>query len=102
MLQGAGLPGELYSSHSLRRGFATWATSSGWDLKALMQYFAWRDGQSTLRYVESKGVFPGQLNPSKLVLSANSPASIVAVTNNVCVLACRLGNPYAWPQADSH
>lgn len=73
VLQGAGLPAELYSSHSLRRGFATWATSSGWDLKALMQYVGWRDGQSALRYVESTGVFPGQLNPTKLILSVENP-----------------------------
>src|SRR3546814_6431252 len=62
VLQAAGLPAELYSSHSLRRGFATWATRSGWDLKALMQYVGWSDGQSALRYVESTGVFPGQLS----------------------------------------
>lgn len=62
VLHSAGLPAELYSSHSLRRGFATWATHSGWDLKALMQYVGWSDGQSALRYVESAGVFPGQLS----------------------------------------
>lgn len=62
ILQGAELPAELYSSHSLRRGFATWATRSGWDLKALMQYVGWSDGQSALRYVESIGMFPGQLS----------------------------------------
>lgn len=61
VLQSAGLPAELYSSHSLRRGFATWATRSGWDLKALMQYVGWSDGQSALRYIESIGMFPGQL-----------------------------------------
>ncbi|MEX0297159.1 hypothetical protein AAH995_28285, partial [Pseudomonas putida] len=44
------------------RGFATWATRSGWDIKALMQYVGWSDGQSALRYVESTGVFPGQLS----------------------------------------
>ena len=58
VLQAAGLPSELYSSHSLRRGFATWATRSGWDLKALMQYVGWSDGQSALRYVEHR-VFLG-------------------------------------------
>ena len=63
VLHSAGLPGELYSSHSLRRGFATWATNSGWDLKALMAYVGWTDGQSALRYVESVGAFPGQLRP---------------------------------------
>ena len=67
VLQSAGLPAELYSSHSLRRGFATWATRSGWDLKALMQYVGWSDGQSALRYVESTGVFPGQLSALQLI-----------------------------------
>ncbi|MCY1541296.1 hypothetical protein D9M68_769800 [compost metagenome] len=57
----AGLPAELYSSHSLRRGFATWATRSGWDQKALMSYVGWRDAKSALRYVDSAGTFPGQL-----------------------------------------
>lgn len=66
-LQAAGLPGELYSSHSLRRGFATWATRNSWDLKALMQYVGWSDGQSALRYVESVGVFPGQLSTPQLI-----------------------------------
>ncbi|MGA4492338.1 tyrosine-type recombinase/integrase, partial [Ectopseudomonas hydrolytica] len=73
VLQAAGLPGELYSSHSLRRGFATWATRNSWDLKALMQYVGWSDGQSALRYVESVGVFPGQLSTPQLILSAENP-----------------------------
>jgi len=55
VLQSAGLSAELYSSHSLRREFATWATHSGWDTTALMQYVAWSDSQSALRYVESVG-----------------------------------------------
>jgi hypothetical protein len=42
-----------YSSHSLRRGFANWARSSGWDLKELMQYVGWRDVNSALRYLEN-------------------------------------------------
>lgn len=41
-----------YSSHSLRRGFATWASSSGWDLKELMEHVGWRDVSSALRYVD--------------------------------------------------
>ena len=67
VLRAAGLPAEVYSSHSLRRGFATWATTSGWDLKALMQYVGWKDSQSALRYVESVGVFPGQLSPPQFI-----------------------------------
>ncbi|MCY1365785.1 Phage integrase family protein [compost metagenome] len=63
VLHGAGLSAALYSSHSLRRGFATWATCNGWDIKALMSYVGWRDTRSALRYVESAGAFPGQLRP---------------------------------------
>lgn len=43
---------DAYSSHSLRRGFANWAKSSGWDLKELMSYVGWRDFNSALRYLE--------------------------------------------------
>lgn len=48
---------DTFSGHSFRRGFATWATSSGWDTKALMEYVGWRDAQSALRYVESDSPF---------------------------------------------
>jgi len=41
-----------YSSHSLRRGFANWASSNGWDLKELMEHVGWRDVNSALRYVD--------------------------------------------------
>lgn len=41
-----------YSSHSLRRGFANWAKSSGWDIKELMEYVGWKDINSALKYLE--------------------------------------------------
>ena len=41
-----------YSSHSLRRGFANWASSNGWDLKELMEHVGWRDVSSALRYID--------------------------------------------------
>lgn len=63
-LQRAGLDGELYSSHSLRRGFATWATRNGWDQKSLMSYVGWKDAKSALRYVEAAGFFAGTLQVS--------------------------------------
>ncbi|MFI7858762.1 site-specific integrase [Pseudomonas promysalinigenes] len=53
MLQRAGVPGTLYTSHSLRRGFATWATANGWELKALMSYVGWKDAKSALRYIDA-------------------------------------------------
>lgn len=58
ILQQAGLDAQLYSSHSLRRGFATWAMHNGWDQKALMDYVGWRDAKSALRYVDSAAQFP--------------------------------------------
>ncbi|WP_374487280.1 site-specific integrase [Zoogloea sp.] len=43
---------DRYSSHSLRRGFAGWAHSTGWDLKELMEYVGWRDLKSAMRYMD--------------------------------------------------
>lgn len=48
---------DLYSGHSLRRGFANWATSNGWDLKTLMEYVGWKNLQSAMRYVEAADPF---------------------------------------------
>jgi integrase len=53
MLERAGIAAELYTSHSLRRGFATWAQRNGWDLKSLMSYVGWKDMKSALRYIEA-------------------------------------------------
>ena len=52
-LERAGIAAEQYTSHSLRRGFATWAHRSGWDLKSLMTYVGWKDMKSAMRYVEA-------------------------------------------------
>jgi site-specific recombinase XerD len=43
-----------FSSHSLRRGFSTWATRNGWDTKSLMEYVGWKDVKSALRYVDQE------------------------------------------------
>lgn len=48
---------ELYSAHSLRRGFANWATANGWDLKMLMEYVGWKNINSAMRYIESGDPF---------------------------------------------
>ncbi|MFJ2694574.1 tyrosine-type recombinase/integrase [Pseudomonas sp. NPDC087336] len=63
-----GVAGERYSGHSLRRGFATWATRNQWSTKALMEYVGWRDVDSALRYVEADAPFGDwlrQLDESK-------------------------------------
>ena len=44
---------ESYSSHSLRRGFASWAASNNWSTKELMEYVGWKDPKTALRYIES-------------------------------------------------
>ncbi|HEP9159990.1 TPA: site-specific integrase [Pseudomonas aeruginosa] len=59
ILQRAGVPAEAYTSHSLRRGFATWATANGWDLKALMTYVGWKDIKSAMRYIDPAISFGG-------------------------------------------
>jgi integrase len=63
----AGLPADMYSSHSMRRGFATWASANGWDIKALMSYVGWKDIKSALRYVDAGSSFGG------LALKAPAP-----------------------------
>lgn len=55
----AGVPADNYSSHSMRRGFATWASSNGWDIKSLMTYVGWKDVKSALRYVDASTSFGG-------------------------------------------
>jgi len=55
----AGVPADLYSSHSMRRGFATWASANGWDIKSLMSYVGWKDVKSALRYVDAQTSFGG-------------------------------------------
>ncbi|MDO8772218.1 MAG: tyrosine-type recombinase/integrase [Burkholderiaceae bacterium] len=55
---GAGIAfADQYSGHSLRRGFAHWATSNGWDIKTLMEYVGWKNMQSALRYVDGTDPF---------------------------------------------
>ncbi len=54
-----------YTSHSLRRGFASWATGNGWDLKTLMEYVGWRDVHSAMRYMEAVDPFSNLRKPSE-------------------------------------
>ncbi len=68
-----------YSSHSLRRGFAGWATHQGWDLKALMQYVGWRDIQSAARYVDP---LLGDRDRLELGLQRSVPAATPATPSS--------------------
>lgn len=61
LLRGAlmrgGIEAQGYSAHSLRRGFATWASRNQWSSQALMAYVGWRDVQSAARYIEAHAPF---------------------------------------------
>lgn len=48
--------GDAGSSHSLRRGFAQGAGSSGWDIRELMTYVGWRDIKAAMRYLDGVDV----------------------------------------------
>lgn len=49
---------DQFTSHSLRRGFAGWTATNGWDARALMEYVGWKDVQTAMRYVDSSDTFP--------------------------------------------
>jgi integrase len=66
-------PVRLDSGHSLRRGFANWATSNGWDLKTLMAYVGWKNVQSAMRYVEAADPFGRQQIESTLLPTLTAP-----------------------------
>lgn len=63
---------DAYSGHSLRRGFAGWATVNGWDTRALMEYVGWKDVHSAIRYIDAPDAFGQQRIESAL---AAMPAS---------------------------
>ncbi len=61
---------DSYSSHSLRRGFATWANGNQWDLKMLMEYVGWKDVRSAMRYIDAADPFAQHRIESALALPA--------------------------------
>lgn len=75
LLTAAGLPNAGdYSSHSLRRGFASWANANGWDVKALMEYVGWRDVHSAMRYLDGGDPFARQRIEASLPIVPALPA----------------------------
>jgi integrase len=61
LFKAAEIPGaDGYSSRSLRRGFATWANDSQWDVKTLMEYVGWKDITSAMRYIDAPDSFSQQ------------------------------------------
>ena len=53
-LQQAGIrDAQMFSSHSLRRGFAHWAAQQHWSLSDLMTYVGWKDTRTAMAYLDS-------------------------------------------------
>lgn len=68
-----GLPNaEQYSSHSLRRGFATTASQQGASLSSIMQQGRWRHTGTALGYMEEGKRFEG--NAAGLILKKRNAA----------------------------
>ena len=66
-----GLDADKYSSHSLRHGFAHWATHHGWDLQEIMDYVGWKDIKSALRYMPKQSPF------NRIASNLNMPIATV-------------------------
>lgn len=87
LLKAAGVvDSDRYSSHSLRRGFAGWARSSGWDLKEMMEYVGWKDVTSAMRYFDTsaddlQARFERGLGPAVKNESGRKPHSVKEVVS---------------------
>lgn len=68
---------ESFSGHSLRRGFAGWANTNGWDLKALMEYVGWKDVRSAMRYITGSDPFAKEFVKKKLRLEAGAQHALI-------------------------
>lgn len=77
-----GVSADLYSSHSMRRGFATWAAANGWDIKALMTYVGWKDMKSAMRYIDTADSFGDLAAGRPLTSSAIPQAHALTVAEN--------------------
>jgi integrase len=57
-LKQAGLAdAETFTSHSLRRGFASWANANRWGVKTLMEYVGWKNAETAIRYIDAPDPF---------------------------------------------
>lgn len=68
-----------YSSHSLRRGFASWANAQQWDLKTLMEYVGWKDAQSAMRYIDVADPFSRERIENSVTLSAKTKTPLITL-----------------------
>jgi len=91
---------DAFSSHSLRRGFAQWAGSSGWDIRELMNYVGWRDVKAAMRYLDGldvglksrfeqgleQGLQPSVPSPSKPTSQLPALPEVALTTIEVSIL----------------
>jgi integrase len=68
-----------FTSHSLRRGFATWANADSWDVKTLMEYVGWKNAQTAIRYIEAPAPFAqhrvgGEVKAVAIEIAIKDPA----------------------------
>lgn len=66
-----------FSTHSLRRGFADWATRMGWDMKSLMEHVGWRSVASASRYLPTRKNFGELALDNRPALPRGGPAGAV-------------------------
>jgi integrase len=82
-LVGAGVPNEeagTFSSHSLRRGFATEWSEHGGALTALMQHVGWKNPANAAKYIEPHGSPPLELMQKWLQAPGDDIASMSSAT----------------------
>lgn len=75
-------PGTKFSTHSLRRGFASWASDQGWDMKSLCDHVGWKSFETASRYMPIKKSF-GDLDlepPKRDLISENGSPGLVEGT----------------------
>lgn len=74
MLRTAGVEAaQMYSGHSLRRGFASWASANGWELRQLMEHVGWKNAQSAMRYIDGDDPFSRRRIERSLPANDGSP-----------------------------
>lgn len=77
MFTTAGLNPEQISTHSLRRGFAHWASDQNWDMISLMKYVGWKSSRSAEVYVKPRYDFGALGLQRKTIDLSEEPGSKV-------------------------
>ncbi len=75
-----------FTSHSLRRGLATWANSSGWSLEDLMQHVGWKDIRSAMSYVDNSDPF----SKNRIENAIDAPQSEITILPKVMSITLEL------------